>query len=97
MDPLSTSASIVALIELSSAVIKYLSNVRNGPKELQQLRSETSSVLSILIIFQNQADQTRPDNSFSSTLRSLNVPRGPFEQVHKALERLDMILAPTEG
>ena len=47
MDPLSTSASIVALIDLSSTVIKYLSNVRNGPKELQQLRSETSSVLTI--------------------------------------------------
>ena len=97
MDPLSTSASIVTLIQLSSTVINYLSNVRNGPKELQQLRSETSSVLSILIVFQNQADRMKPDASFSSTLRSLNVPRGPFEQIRTALERLNLILAPTEG
>ena len=97
MDPLSNLASIVALTQLSSTVINYLSNVRNGPKELQQLRSETSSVLSILIVFQNQADRIRPDASFSSTLQSLNVPGGPFEQIRTALERLNLMLAPTEG
>ena len=97
MDPLSTSASIVALIQLSSTVINYLSNVRSGPKELQQIRSEISSVLCILIRIQDQIDQIRPADPFSSALRSLNVPGGPFEQVHTALQRLDLKLAPTKG
>ena len=97
MDPLSTSASIVALIQLSSTVINYLSNVRSGPKELQQIRSETSSVLGILITLQDQIDQTGSEDPFSSVLRSLNVPGGPFGQVRAALQRLDLKLAPTKG
>ena len=97
MDPLSTSASIVALIQLSSTVINYLSNVRSCPKELQQIRSETLSVLGILTTLQDQIDQTRPGDPFFPALRSLNVPGGPFEQVHTTLRRLDLKLAPTNG
>ena len=48
MDPLSVSASIVALLQ-SSIVIHYLSDVKGGPKELQRIRLEISSVLSLLI------------------------------------------------
>ena len=59
MDPLSGSASIVALLQLTSTVIKYLSDVRDGPKELQRIRLEVSSILSILIILQGRAVQAK--------------------------------------
>ena len=97
MDPLSDSASIVALLQLTSTVIKYLTNVRNGPKELQRLRLEVSSVLSILFMLQGQADEAKQDDLFPSTLDSLNVPNGPFDQFHAALERLASKLAPAKG
>ena len=78
MDPLSVSASIVALLQLSSTVIKYLSDVKGGPKELQRIRLEISSILSLLITLQDQADHPTAGDACSSTLRSLNVPNGPF-------------------
>lgn len=40
MDPLSISASIIALLQLSSTIIGYLSDVKGGPKELQKIRLE---------------------------------------------------------
>lgn len=59
MDPLSISASIIALLQLSSTIIGYLSDVKGGPKELQKIRLEICSVLPMLSILQDQAEQTK--------------------------------------
>lgn len=97
MDPLSVSASIVALLQLTSTVINYLIDVRGGPEELQRVRLEVSSVPKILFMLQDQADQAKQDDSFLSTLGSLNVRNGPFEQFRATLERLASKLAPVKG
>lgn len=97
MDALSVSASIVALIEVTSTVLSYLSDVKEGPKELQRIRVEISSVLSILFILQDQANQANLHDSFSATLGSLNVPDGPFHQFFSAMEFLASKLAAAEG
>lgn len=96
MDPLSISASIIALLQLSSKIITYLSDVKGGPKELQRIRLEVSSVLNLLIKLQDQADQPTGDVC-TSTLNSLNVPNGPFSQFHSALKRLSSRLAAVQG
>ena len=96
MDPLSVSASIVALLQLTGTVINYLSDVRSGPKELQRVRLEISSLPNILIMLQDQADQAKQGDSFSSTLDSLNVRNGPFDQFRASLERLASKLAPVK-
>ena len=97
MDPLSGSASVITLLQLTSTVIKYLSDVRDGPKELQRIRLEISSILNILMMLQDQADQAKYGDSLSSSLSALDVPNGPFEQFRAALERLASKLAPVEG
>ena len=97
MDTISISASIVALLQLSSTVIGYLSDVKGGPKELQRIRLEVCSILPILSVLQDQAEQARNDDSWSSTLLSLDVPNGPIQQLQIALERLELSLAPVHG
>ncbi len=97
MDPLSFSASITTLVQLAGTVIRYLSNVRDGPKELQRIRIEVSSVLGILFLLQEQSDQVKQGDSFTSTLRSLDVPNGPLEQFRIALECIASKIAPVKG
>ena len=98
MDPLSISASIAALLQIAGTVINYLSDVRDGPKDLQRIRLEVCSILSILIMLQDQLNQAKDDDdSLSSTLMSLNVPDGPFDQFRAALERISLKLAPIQG
>ena len=97
MDPLSVSASIVALLQLSSTVIGYLSDVKSGPRELQKLRLEVCSVLPILSILQDQAEQAKSGGPWSDTLLSLDVPNGPIQQFRAALEQLETKLAPVQG
>lgn len=97
MDPLSISASIIALLQLSSTIIGYLSDVKGGPKELQKIRLEICSVLPMLSILQDHAEQAKAGGLWSSTLLSLDGPNGPIQQFREALERLRLRLVPVEG
>ena len=81
----------------ATTVIGYLSDVKKGPKDLQRVRLEISSVLTILIMLQDQADQAKEDDSFSSTLRALNVPDGPFTQFHATMQRLASKVSPVQS
>lgn len=97
MDFLSVSASIIALFQLSSTVIGYLSSVNSGPKELQSLRLELCSVLPLLSILQDEAKQAKGGSLWSTTLLSLCEPNGPIEQLRAALEILELRLSPIKG
>ena len=97
MDPLSISASIVALMQLSSTVIGYLSDVKSSHKEQQKIRLEICNTLPMLSILQDQAQQAENGDEWSSTLRSLSAADGPIQQFRKALERLEHKLAPVRG
>ncbi|KAL9582089.1 MAG: hypothetical protein Q9212_003501 [Teloschistes hypoglaucus] len=97
MDPLSVSASIVSLLELTGTVISCLSDIKDGPEELKRIRLEVSSVPSILYMLQDQADQAKQGDVFVSTLGLLNVPKGPFQQFRATLERLASKLTPGRG
>lgn len=93
MDPLSISASISALLQLTSTVIQYLNGVKGAPEDRQRILSEIVSVNGILYILQDQADQAKKGDQWSSTLQSLNVPEGPLDQFRRALEHLSSKLA----
>lgn len=93
MDPLSISASIAALLQLTSTVIQYLNGVKGAPEDRRMLLSELASVTGFLFILQDQADQAKQGDQWSSTLQSLNVPEGPLDQFRRALERLSSKLA----
>ena len=93
MDPLSICASITALIQLTSTTVQYLKGVKGAPEDRQRILSELTSVIGILLILQDQADQAKQGDQWSSTLQSLNVPEGPLNQLPRALERLSSKLA----
>lgn len=93
MDPLSITASITALLGLTSTVITYLNDVRGASEDRGRILSEIASVNSIIFILQDLADQQ--NDTWSSTFQSLNLPNGPLDQFRMALERLASKLAPS--
>ena len=97
MDPLSISASIVALMQLSSTVIGYLNDVKSGHKEQQKIRLEICNTLPMLSILLDQAQQAADGDEWSSTLLSLSAADGPIQQFQEALKRLEHKLAPVRG
>lgn len=94
MDPLSISASITALLQITSTVIQYLNSVKGASEDRRRLVSELASVSGILFILQDQADGAKQGDQWSSTLQSLSVPEGPLAQFRGALERLSSKFAP---
>ena len=97
MDPLSISASIVAVLHLTGTVIQYINGVKGAPKDRQRFLLELSTVNGMLLILQDQAEQARAGDPWSLTLQSLDVPNGPLQQFRAALEVLNSKLAPVEG
>jgi hypothetical protein len=96
-DPLSISASIIAVIQLSGTVIEYLNGVKAASEDRQRLLNEVTSISGFLYFLKDRAEQSQQGNSWSSTLKSLNGPKGPLEQFKIALERLTSKLAPVVG
>lgn len=97
MDPLSLSASIVAVLQLTGKVIQYLNCVKGAPKDRQRLLSELCNVNCILYILQNQADQAENGEQWSLTLHALSSPGGLLSQFEASVESLTFKLSPVEG
>ena len=93
-DPLSVTASIVGLIDFSAKVIGYLNDVKNASADRAKVLSEIASVNCMLCSLQKKADEDKYNDAWSSTFQSLNLPKGPLDQIRTALESLSTKLAP---
>ena len=85
-DPLSTSASIIAILGLTGEVIKYLATAKDGSEDRDKIRQELIYTIGFLYILKDQAAQLPLDNNASSTMRALTMTKGPLEQFKTALE-----------
>jgi hypothetical protein len=86
-DPLSISASIIAVFQLTGVVITYLKEVRDAPKERKKLLDEAVCVESFLFVLKDKAESSKRAEWYE-TLRRLNLPNGPLVQCQRLLERL---------
>ncbi|MCJ1385157.1 hypothetical protein MMC17_008278 [Xylographa soralifera] len=88
MDGLSAAVSIFAVLQLTGAVIGYLNDVKNAPKECQQCTVEISNLQSLLISLRYRLQQGQADHSWFTSVRALNIENGPLDQFKQALEQL---------
>jgi hypothetical protein len=96
-DPLSISASIVALLQLTETVISYLKNVHGSSSDRQRIFDEVSVTSGILMWLKEHAERKSESTSWTLTVQSLQISGGPLEQFKVALERLASKVAPVEG
>lgn len=88
MDPLSITASVIAIMQLTGTVLGYLSDVKNAPKECQQCAIEASSLLHLLTTLRYRLEQAQTGDPWFTVIRALNVENGPLDQYKQALEQL---------
>ena len=96
-DPLSITAGIIAVLQLSTKVVQYLNDVKDAPAERQRVLIEVITISGFLHTLNDLVKNMQPDDIAASALRSLNVPDGPLEQIRSALERLVSKLKPARG
>lgn len=95
-DPLSITASIVAVLQLTSTVIQYISDVQDASQERLKLRDEISSSSWALYMLKNRAEQAREGQPWQSSMALLGAPGGPLEQFQNTLDKLAAKLLPAK-
>jgi hypothetical protein len=98
MDPLSITASVIAILGLAEKIISscrlYLSSIRDAPSDLRSILIEVSSLKSILDNLQFLATHGA-DGDHSQTTQDLNGPDGPIHGCWEALAKLENLFPPT--
>ena len=97
MDPLSLSASIIAVLTLSATVVQYLNAVKAATEDRQSILQEIIYTRGLLTLFKDLAEKAEWGEAWSITASSLKTPNGPLEQFKRALERLVLKLQPVSG
>lgn len=96
-DPLSTTASIIAIIQLSSEVVKYINGVAGATEDRKRLRNELRSCEFILQQLKDDADDTDEGKRWSETIKALEGPDAPLGQLRLALNLVKAKLEPKKG
>lgn len=93
-DPLSISASIIAVLQMTGTVIQYLNDVKGASDDVRSILIEISNTSGLLYSLR---DPVAVDESWLTTVKSLAAPSGPLEQFKSALEDLIVKLSPAVG
>jgi hypothetical protein len=96
-DPLGTTASIIAIIQLSSLVVEYISGVRGATKERKRLRDGVRACEFILQQLKDDADDTEEGKAWSETVKALEGADAPLGRLWVALNIVKAKLEPKTG
>ncbi|CAN9326560.1 unnamed protein product [Alternaria alternata] len=88
MDPLSATASVIAILQLSAKVLSYLNDVKDTSKGRAQCAIEASNLHNLLTNLRFRLEEGHGRQSWFSAVQALAVENGPLDQFKQALETL---------
>ncbi|OCK74174.1 hypothetical protein K432DRAFT_438081, partial [Lepidopterella palustris CBS 459.81] len=88
MDPLSVTASIIAVLQLSATVLGYLNDVKDASKDRTQCALEMLNLCGLLYKLRDHVDTGDPSQPWYTAVGALAAPNGPLHQFKQALEAL---------
>ncbi|EMD88006.1 hypothetical protein COCC4DRAFT_51902 [Bipolaris maydis ATCC 48331] len=88
MDPLSITASIIAVLQLSVKVLGYFNDVKNASNDQAKCAVEASNIHSLLTKLRFRLEEGKADAQWCTAVRALGVENGPLDQVKQALKTL---------
>lgn len=88
MDPLSVNASIIAIIQLTSAIIGSLNNLKDTTNDPAQCAIEISNVTNLLVRLMSRLDEASSNDPWYTEVQTLVAIDGPIDQYKSALEQL---------
>ncbi|OCL01945.1 hypothetical protein AOQ84DRAFT_305678 [Glonium stellatum] len=88
MDGLSAAASIITVVQIAGAVITYLSDVKDAPKECKTCRIEASFSNALLLRLEDHLSGSNSTEPWFADVQALTRKDGPLDQYRLALEGL---------
>lgn len=93
-DPLSITASIIAVTQVSGIVLRSLREIKNIPKDVKRLQKELDSLNNILHPI---LESLKRSEAKEHAVVRLHEAQGPLDEVWMLLEHLRGKLAPMDG
>lgn len=97
MDGLSTAASVIAVLQLSTKVVGYLNSVKGATEERKRLRQELRACEYIIQQLKDETDDPEEGKAWAETLKALEAPGGPLGLLFVALRAVEAKLEPRRG
>ena len=88
MDPLSVTASIIAILQLTSKVISCLDDVKDAPKERAQCAIEASNIYNLLTTLRYRLEERASNEPWYAEIQKLGEKNSVLDQYKLALEQL---------
>ena len=88
MDPISTTASIIAILQLSSKVLGYLNDVKDASKDRAKCAVEAANLNNLLTALRFRLEEGDSSTPWYTAVRVLATENGPLDQFKQALEQL---------
>ena len=88
MDPLSMTASIIAILELTTTLTSYFNDVRNATKEQVHVAVEASNLYSLLTSLRFRVEEARSSDPWFIQVKLLGQENGPLDQFKEVLEKM---------
>ncbi|KAL2069357.1 hypothetical protein VTL71DRAFT_15695 [Oculimacula yallundae] len=92
-DPLSITASIIAVLQLTKSVVDYVKDVKGGSDDRIRLRESIWSTISLLEMLKGRFEDASDNDDLSSAAVKMDV-EVPLREMRHILERLVAKLAP---
>lgn len=88
MDPLSITASIIAVLQVSATVLGYLNDVKDASKDRARCAVEASDLHSLLVNLRFRLEEEDCHQPWYTSIQALGIRNGPLDQFEQALETL---------
>lgn len=89
MEPLSITASLIAVLQISKKVVWYLTDIKDASKDYARCAVEVTNLHSLLFQLRFRLEEEGTvETPWCTALRSLAVANGPIDQYEEALEIL---------
>ena len=88
MDPLSITASIIGILQLTKTLTGYLNSVRNATTEQQKVAIEASNLYGLLTSLRFRVEVARSADPWFQHVKLLGLENGPLDQLKDALETI---------
>jgi len=96
-DPLSISASIIALLQASGTILQYIKSVKDANKDIKTFQVEMINIRGLLFSLQDLLSDLKPgETSLLPVFESLGGENGALKQFKTTLEDLVSKLGPKE-
>ncbi|CAM1501958.1 Fc.00g039420.m01.CDS01 [Cosmosporella sp. VM-42] len=97
MEPLSISASIVAVLQLSADVARYIVGATGATKQRMRLHEEIHTCESVLFQLQVLLDDEDSEPPRTQAISLLNGPHSPLQRLQLTLDAVKLKLTPKKG